>query len=384
MSDDQAARLAALEQLDEDLFDFPDVEGMAELLAAARAVAAGGGPAAPSSKPNSGRTRSAAETQGEPKAPLPAPRTSAPQSAARSNGTRFDAAPRNAADLDDDLFGFGDVVEVGGGEALLEPSPRDERAKEAQSPRPALAKHAQETSAPVAKAPVAAERAQDKARAPKRKKSDTEPRASAERIAPVPTGPSPAPSTAPRDGELTAQTKRELTHSSLGGGSPFLAFPTSIDLPPARSKLLWVLVGCFLLANGGVFLMTQQQNQSVNQTLVAVTSTLAEAVARGSHSAPRDAQAYRDPVASGADPAHAAAPVLDSADFSSSNELGLHNARRLIEQGAYSEARRNLFFILANQDRSTPLTPALREDIDYLIALTYYDQGRSIAVEEQQ
>jgi hypothetical protein len=383
MSDDHAARLAALEQLDEDLFDFPDVEGMADLIAASRPDAAGGAPARQSTAPASGRTRGAVAAVDEPKAPLPAPKANAPQAASRRK-----TPPRNADDLDEDLFGFGELhelrtardngpSELGSGDSLHEPSPSADRPRESRSPTAARKDPA--APAPSAAPQAAAEPAHDKA---KRKKGEAEPRPVAREKAKADTAPSPTASSATRVGEPSAPPKRESAHASGVGSSPFLSFPTSIDLPPARSKLLWVLVGCFLLANCGIFLMTQQQSQSVNQTLVAVTSTLAEAVARSSNAAPREAPPYREPGASDVDPARAALPMLDPADFSNSNELGLHNARRLIEQGAYAEARRNLFFILANQDRSTPLTPSLREDIDYLIALTYYDQGRSIAVEE--
>lgn len=400
MSDDHAMRLAALEQLDEDLFDFPDVEGMADLLAASRADAAASGNVASSPAPSASSARPAAAAEREPKAPLPAPKPSGPKTARQPK-----AAPRNAEDLDEDLFGFGELLELGAASdlgasdldpdaSLFDPSPRSDEAqtqkvlpKEPATAAPASAA----TPSAVASAPL--EVAQDKPREPKRKKGEALPRPGAREQStddttasptPSPT-PAPAPSGAADAPEAAAKkTKRTPDHAAVATASPFLTFPASIDLPPARSKLLWVLVGCFLLANGGVFLMTQQQNQNVNATLVAVTSTLAEAVARGSNATPREAPQSREPVVSDVDARRAEAPMLDPADFSNSNELGLHNARRLIEQGAYAEARRNLFFILANQDRSTPLTPALREDIDYLIALTYYDQGRSIAVEEAQ
>src|SRR5687768_13973978 len=113
MSEDPAARLAALEQLDEDLFDFPDVEGMQDLLAASRA-AASGAPAKPSSATVASNARAAQPAEargsaaGEPKAPLPAPKASAPATAERPH-----SPPRNAGDLDEDLFGFGELLELG-------------------------------------------------------------------------------------------------------------------------------------------------------------------------------------------------------------------------------------------------------------------------------
>jgi len=386
MSDDPAARLAALEQLDEDLFDFPDVEGMAELLATSRAAAASGRALTPSATSASNPARGAAPAAAtravasEPAAPLPGTRTSAPKSAGAAS-----APPRNASDLDEDLFGFGELFELGGAPAVEAEAPRlDPRppvaAKDDTRPAGAAPRSTNgAAAAPAAAAPVASESpvtVKPKERKPKETGAPAAAAAREKQTA------SPASSDVTPNAHATSAHRGELGHASAHAGAPFLSFPTSIDLPPARSKLLWVLVGCFLLANGGVFLLTQQQNQSVNQTLVAVTSTLAEAVARGTNAAPRERAPYDAPVDSAPGAAAALEPRLDSADFSNTNELGLHNARRLIEQGAYAEARRNLYFILANQDRSTPLTPALREDIDYLIALTYYDQGRSIAVED--
>ena len=73
--------------------------------------------------------------------------------------------------------------------------------------------------------------------------------------------------------------------------------------------------------------------------------------------------------------------MLDASDYTNTHEFGVEAARKLIQLGEYAEARRTLFMVLANQDRGTPMAPSLREDIDYLIALTYYDQGRSIAPE---
>jgi hypothetical protein len=166
------------------------------------------------------------------------------------------------------------------------------------------------------------------------------------------------------------------------GAPQMLAFPP-IDLPPARSKLLWVLVGCFLLANAGIFLLTQQQSQTVNKTLIAITSSLVEAMAKGPSGPAVQEEPPASPVRSGEPESVAPAPTFDTSQYQNSHELGIANARRLVREGDYVGARRTLFLILANQDRSMPLSPEQREDIDYLIALTYYDQGRSIGAEHQ-
>ncbi len=59
------------------------------------------------------------------------------------------------------------------------------------------------------------------------------------------------------------------------------------------------------------------------------------------------------------------------------------NAKALLSEGRFEDARRLLNHVLANQAR-VPMAPSLREEIDYLIPLTYYEQGRSIALEEDQ
>jgi hypothetical protein len=372
-----AERLAALERLDEDLFDFPDIEGMHDMLAASRADAAD------SVLPTSAQ---AAALDREPKAPLPSQRRNVAKGADRRDG-----APRNAEDLDEDLFSFSELLDLGAGSEHgaddapvaprpTAPRPTEERAAEAP-PRSARKEPAVESAAQPVAPPTGETSKPEKAREP-RKQAETASRTPAREKEATDSRPSPTSGAAPGVVEPVRARRRERPAAPETTTAPLFPFPTSIDLPPARSKLLWVLVGCFLLVNGGVFLMTQQQNQNVNATLVAVTSTLAEAVARGSQAAPREVAPIRDSPTSDVVSARSSVPMLDPADFSNSNELGLNNARRLIEQGAYAEARRNLFFILANQDRSTPLTPALREDVDYLIALTYYDQGRSIGVEE--
>jgi len=391
MADASNERLAELERLDEDLFDFPDVLGMAELLAASRAQAVGQGvdPARAVTASTASKTPvGATAPKGEPRAPLP------------SAGA---ALPRNADDLDEDLFGFGELMELGSSAGLGD----DDLLGDANSlaelaadtwavPTPPTAKGepaskgvpAPSDSTPAsaqAKSPAsgatkvegeAHEPAQAKVKQQEQSKAGKKPEVNLNETVREPAAPEPAPSRA-----IAANTPPALG----AGANPFLNFPNGIDLPPARSKLLWVLVGCFLVVNASIFLLTQQQSQSVNQTLMTVTSTLAEAFARGAQSptaAPAPVTIVQSaPVERAREPG---LTVLDSSDYANTQEFALAHARRLIEKGHYEDARKSLFRILASQDRGEPMTVALREDIDYLIALTLFDQGKTLANEVVQ
>ena len=230
------------------------------------------------------------------------------------------------------------------------------------------AKPAERAPTPPTDTPTADDAASARERKPKNKKAAAKPT--------VVMREKRAPEAKPAEGPPESKPKKVPAQGQL-----LTAFPDAIDLPPARSKMLWVLVGCFLLVNGMIFLITQQQSQSVNQTLAAVTSTLADAIARGAQPQAPVTASQREPSVA-YEPERTSPTNLDPATYSNTHEVALESARRLIQSGEYTRARRNLFTVLANQDRGTPLTQALREEIDYLIALTYYDQGLSIAQKE--
>ena len=68
-------------------------------------------------------------------------------------------------------------------------------------------------------------------------------------------------------------------------------------------------------------------------------------------------------------------------DLPSGNGV-LQRANGEVEEGRFEEARRLLYWVLANQQRA-PLTPSMRAEIDYLIPLTYYQQGRATGLEQE-
>ena len=73
--------------------------------------------------------------------------------------------------------------------------------------------------------------------------------------------------------------------------------------------------------------------------------------------------------------------IVEPLEYDNTHQLGVARAKALLEQGKPEEARMLLNFILANRDR-VPMRNSLREEIDYLIPFTYFEQGNLIAPEE--
>ncbi|MEL6713785.1 MAG: hypothetical protein AAFP86_08430, partial [Planctomycetota bacterium] len=74
---------------------------------------------------------------------------------------------------------------------------------------------------------------------------------------------------------------------------------------------------------------------------------------------------------------------IDPTDYEGTHEFAVGYAKKLLADGRFEDARRLLNHVLANQAR-VPLAPSLRQEIDYLIPLTYFEQGRATAVEEDR
>ena len=147
------------------------------------------------------------------------------------------------------------------------------------------------------------------------------------------------------------------------------------------------------MVNTGIFFLAHQASSNVNESLSQATSLIADAIAtRGQGEATlRGAQ----PPQFGPDVTHqveSLQPVLDDAaeketwidprDYKNPHEFAVGNAKKMMEEGRFEEARRLLYWVLANQQRA-PLTPSMRAEIDYLIPLTYYQQGRATGLEQE-
>ena len=216
--------------------------------------------------------------------------------------------------------------------------------------------------------------------------------------------------------------------SLLGDRGPRITLPE--DMPGAssweRNRSLLALVGCFLLINTGIFFLAQQASDRFNQTISEATGLMAQVLLDQQS---QDAQAAApanaepsvehviepDPTQSGpnqsgpnqADPAQSGPgepnpgeltqqgpkrldpkalaavkePAVDPLEYDNTHQLGVARAKALLDQGKPEEARMLLNFVLANRDR-VPMPNSLREEIDYLIPFTYFEQGSLIAPEE--
>ncbi len=188
--------------------------------------------------------------------------------------------------------------------------------------------------------------------------------------------------------------------SLLNDRGPRITLPE--DLPGTstweRNRSLLALVGCFLLVNTGIFFLAQQASDRFNQTIADATGLMAQVLldqqARDAQAAaPASAEPRVEHVIEPSSAApEAAKPVGDSVEvavddalvdplkYDNTHELGVARAKALMEQGKPEEARMLFNFILANSDR-VPMRNSLREEIDYLIPLTYFEQGNLIAPE---
>ncbi|MDA8988817.1 hypothetical protein N9F93_00990 [bacterium] len=189
------------------------------------------------------------------------------------------------------------------------------------------------------------------------------------------------------------------TASLLSDRGPRITLPE--DMPGAsaweRNRSLAALVGCFLLINTGIFFLAQQASDRFNQTIADATGLMAQVLldqqAKDAQAAaPANAEAKVEHVieAAPAEPAVTEAietietiddTIVEPLEYDNTHQLGVARAKALLEQGKPEEARMLLNFILANRDR-VPMRNSLREEIDYLIPFTYFEQGNLIAPEE--
>ena len=181
---------------------------------------------------------------------------------------------------------------------------------------------------------------------------------------------------------------------------PRILLPEDVPYSPAgdHGKLMWALIACFLMVNTGIFMLAHQASTNVNTSISEATGLLAQALAQRGE-APTYGSAppilapdvthtveTNDPAEAGDKPEPLPVPVepwIDPRNYEGTHEFAVGRAKALLAEGRFEDARRLLNHVLANQDR-VPLAPSLREEIDYLIPLTYYEQGRSIAPEVSQ
>lgn len=404
----------------EDLFDFPEVEGLEEFGLVPPVPEGvdltefekpqGGAPA--STEPASTATRTASsetpanaapdgiaepESSGtQPVAAEPAPPSQPPTEVheARANPP----VPEGIDDLDEDLFGFDELF-----------VPEDETL---QAQVQAQAQAEAQPAPPAAPDPPAEEGA--RAPAPAQQQDQPAPK------------PEPADAAGPAQRHEPGRAERTPlagaafdvlsadAHAGRGDiprlardRGPRLLLPEDVpySLTGDQGRVIWALVACFLLVNTGIFWLAHQASSNVHTTLTEATGVIANALAQrdrptfgAAPAALPDAVSHTvetppgdksvdepktapEPVVAAPEQPESPVREIDPRDFGSTHEFSVRHAEALLEDGRPEEARHLLNYVLANRDL-VPLTPALHEKIDFLIPLTYDRQALMTAPEE--
>lgn len=396
-----------------DLFNFPEVEGLEEfglvppVPASMRAAQADAKPMAAPAAQTSGPSSSPSEASEADSVATPAAKTSA----------RPNPPTPEGIDLDEDLFHFDELFSLDddpyrngtlnsdglpANDLFLNPTPAApavaEPAPAAAAPTPAPQAEAQplaqaQPQAQVPPQPGAAPQSQPQAAQPSQPQTDAY-------SAPLPS----AFPTHRLDGGAMAGPAAAAAGNGNGYAlrdrGPRILLPEDIPYSQASEKqrLLWILVACFLLVNTGIFYVATQASAAFQSSLQVTTDKLADAIAQDK-AAPAPPSPFPATSASvGIDPAvtHTVStqPILpagsdlpersqrdrwiDPRDYANTHEFAVGNAKALLAEGRFEDARRLLNHVLANQAR-IPLSPVLREEIDYLIPLTYFEQGNATA-----
>ena len=362
---------------DEDLFDFPVSPAYS-----AEGAAAGG--SAPQDEP----------IALDDAADAPAPTPQEPVAAAQPEVTTPTPAPTpNTAlnevdfDLDEDLFNFGPLFDAT--QPLSTPADAAAIAALDAQPEPAPATASAPAASPQATGAATTPRAAEPAPAPS-------PAPSAAAAAPVPSAQEPAK--APAMASLA-------TDELLAAG---MAPPAGVDWSPEpkRGKLIEILAVSFLVLNTAMIVLAWRAGSDFRETLAAVTRTVTDSVAEGhaqgqlrtASPMPQGTQAsipvnpdvietdvnVEAPHNTGSNASRATTsqaqtqqPEQAPSDLLDMPQASLELAMERIEAGRYSEARRGLFRLLANRDR-TALSDAMVAQAEMLIARAFAAQAEEV------
>lgn len=328
--------------------------------------------------------------------PAPSAASAAPAADVEMSPTRPSApVPADVADLDEDLFEFDEVFDLAEDpfhNGTLEASCQPTRPEPA--PAPARTAFLPEEhvidGAALEQAPATA-RTESPA-APARPEPTVEAALAPEAVTTEPQGSSPQPDLedlAADPALVYARTTADRGH----GPRPQLPDEVAGSLTGNNGRLIAVLGACFLMVNTGIFFLAQQATSNVNESLSQATGLIADAIAtRGQGEATlRGAQPPQfgpgvthqfESLQPGLGEAVEKEAWIDPRDYRNPHEFAVGNAKKMMEEGRFEEARRLLYWVLANQQRA-PLTPSMRAEIDYLIPLTYYQQGRTTGLEQE-
>lgn len=327
---------------DEDLFDFP----------VAPAYSSGGMPTGAPQRE---------ETSSAPKESAPKPANPAPaKSAAAVNEGDFD--------LDEDLFDFGTLFDA------------TQPLSTAEDAAALAALDDQESEAIPAPAP-----------APKAAPQSAAASKTSNETVSTPKGTTPhMPRPTANAGAATGSTTSELVAAGL-------AAPASMDWSPEpkRGRLIEILAVCFLLLNSALILLAWRAGSDFRETLAAVTRTVTDSVAEGHargqlqnppvERPPSQASLPVEPDVTNTEvdeqnPKQSTAPKRPEqapSDLLDMPQAALELAMERIAAGRYDEARRGLFRLLANRDR-TALSDAMVVQAEMLIARAFAAQAEEV------
>lgn len=166
--------------------------------------------------------------------------------------------------------------------------------------------------------------------------------------------------------------------------------PVNVDQPPtpaaprtvadlARDKVVMTLGAAFLVMNAALILLAWQANSSLHSTIADVTRTIADGVSQAAPPVQAAPRAEYAPVETTGSTTPSPEPRPLQASTLAGDTVQL--ARRLMNEGRYLDARRQLNHMLANQDVLTSIDREVVAEAEFLIAETYQLQGSALLQE---
>lgn len=394
--EDETLAAAGELDLDEDLFDFPDLDTVEPIAMEAPAPPAHPTPAHPAAAIELDAVLDAgvdADTDGgdvfgdEPvpvatEAPVstPEPVLPEPRSADGDDFTPGDPLEDAPFDLDEDLFDFEDLDAVMPAPLSAQPASSDfadlgSVADEDVADALARAEDLDLAPAPV---PAASTLASEVATQPAGQSTDQPGGRSVDdttaEAQPASTGAAPTdtlePAAAPVEPTVPVATTPSETFD------PRVAPPAPRHAEPARrGRIVEILAVCFLVVNVTMVFFAWQAGDEFRQTLAQVSGSVSDALDR------QPGAMGSVPVDPGPNvqvtpdlPPIEGEPVVELPDLT---RTAFELARTRLEEGEYEAARRGLQRLLANQDRAA-LEPAQVVEAEILIARSYYLEGLQI------
>ncbi|MCP5022272.1 MAG: hypothetical protein GY930_10900 [bacterium] len=201
--------------------------------------------------------------------------------------------------------------------------------------------------------------------------------------APAPAAANPAPAA-----KAASPTKQAVSPAPISVSSDV---PAAMWTPPPaapapegkRGHLIEILALCFLVLSTALVILAWRASDDFRETLANVNNTVIDAVSEG-HSRGQlqnatDTQGSMDvtPDVTSANVEPEIPTVDQPSEFVRLPRVALDLAIERIAEGKFEMARKGLYFLLANQDR-TVLNEELIVEAEALVAKTYADQAKEL------